>query len=280
MKKNPTDCSLLGISPNEHTVFSELTSEPVSTAHLTRVTKLPRPSVDYALSTLLRRGLVRKARVGARTHWKRSSDHTIRKKLHSITSYLTSNNDDTLSSQEFVYIHTDADLTVVQGIGALMDTYMHAYSTEKSQRIQLTQYPEALRKQIASQRGNKFMLEANRIASNNRGITELLASQDTTALWKERISQKKTLSRHAAKRIIDAAIVPEEYVPGDLPAELFISGETAMLTDWETETGIIIHNKHIVRMLRTLFHAAKAHGEPFNPGTIFLKKLEDAEETN
>ena len=264
--------ALLGFSQHEQRVFDALSREAVSVATLQRNTRIARTNVRRALAKLHTRGLARKVAMGKTTHWKRAPITSMHKRLRKLAAYVAAENEHHPTIAEHTaWSNESLDVTVIHGLTKLADVYSYAYAQKSGQRMLLTQFKSALEHIAHHPEGMHLLATNSAVANQTKNITELIASEATKSIWHE-ISEHQVAAQEISQRIVDAALVPDELAPNDLPAELFVFGDTIMLTDWDAEIGVSITNAHIARMLRIFFRATKAYGQQFGPGEIFQEK--------
>ena len=264
---------LLALSRYEITVFNALSKTAQSRTELQRITKLPSTSVLNTLRKLHARGLARKVRIGARIHWKRAPITSLYKRVNALKTFLAHTNEyEKTLSDNTVWNEDAIDVRIVSGHHKIHDVHSYAYATKSSHRLFLTQIKAALRAIFAEPRALLEIQHVTSLAGKTKNIVEILASEGAEDVWHS-VAQKKSLAQETTKRVIDASVVSRDIMSPDTPAELFIFGDTTMITDWEHKVGVVVRNTHIANLLTSLFRATKGHGDSTNPNEIFLKRL-------
>ncbi len=260
MKKK--ESNLLQLLPSEKKVFGVLSAvETISPAEIVRRAKTSRTTVLHVLNKLQSRGLIQSVVVGKRKEWKRTSGSVLEQEISGIETF-------------FDIPHKKGSIpgfAIISGTTELKYKYWELLKTiPKHGRfvgVQTTDSGLSCIKKL----GEDEVRKMNEFISKQQFVVVAVLEED----WLSRIAKKhsKEWLLSFKNRIAATAFVPKNYF--SFNAELDIFGTKAMLVNWEDESAVLIENKEVVHMLKSLFQFMHDNGRRLNHNEIAKIILED-----
>ena len=262
---------LLGLSPTEQLIMQAL-SATRSINTIKSLTNISRTGIQYCLTSLLRRELIRTVKNGKRTNYVALSEIEIVDKIQHETASLSSQKNKkgarikTQSNNEFV-IHI--------GTKEIIPAYERIALEHKNERIRAIQhhrsYSELSKKLSPSQ-----LISFNKsIISNNLIIDGMLNKSAYQAYKKEMGSDPKKYKasiKSLEGRMADYTFFPDNLFDQD--AELWIFKDTSLIINWHEEVAMEITNPSITAFLKDMFEYVKKNGQKIDHNKAMKEILE------
>ncbi len=256
---------LLGLTKKERKLLSILDETPRTVSDLARKSKLNRTGLYTPLKQLHRRGLISRVKVGRRFNWQAVPPERLRDLLFDLTQNHTPANKEAsspVSSQEIGIIASQfSQYKIYRGRDKLISIYRELAKLPKNTRLFGIQ-PNLSVDSSFRQAPAKLMTEINQAIKKRGIIVEAILSEDFLSEYiktmkKKRLDVEVILESFGRRRTV-TTYVPSELM--DFDSELIFFSDTVLITNWSELTAVIIKNRQIVGIFRTLFELAKSAG--------------------
>jgi len=272
MSKNES-IRALGLNRREEKLFFSLTETSQGVANLTRKTRLPRMTVYKILLRLRRRALVQSVCVGKRLAWRRSSDRELFGLYQSLM--------DTIAVHE----HGGGKVSVVgtkggefvlhRGIKNLRTLYEKFVDSTLGNRFFAIQPNRSLANY--NKIGGETLHKLNAQLKKSGTIAEAIGQTNIINHYQELLRGQKENAREffepLADRPYNVHLVPPEFLAQD--AELYIFGNTALITNWTEEVAIEIKNPEVISFLKNFFELLKTVGTKTDLNALIKTEIVD-----
>lgn len=243
---------LLGLNEREIKIFTTLVAfGQMGMSNIARKANLPRTTVDAAVKRLVEQGLIEVF------HVKRHKEYAV--DLTKVTKKLTELNlnldpKHALASSEVTRETSHDAIEILVGLPALYAVYEELSDVAKTERIYVVEGREAARRELASS-PRELLFELHRRQKSNELIIEGILSESALAIVDE--LDVETLESHYGRLTI-VYLVPAGYLLSDM--NIFISRRFVALYSFESESGVKLHDKNIIRGFYDLYQLAAQQG--------------------
>jgi hypothetical protein len=148
--------------------------------------------------------------------------------------------------------------------------YIEAYAGRPEERVFLTQLAPTLAV-YRSKVSKEQVREINDVGRMHGGILEMLMSESTKMEYVKFARNDPSWIESVRDRLVDITVVPDDFFP-NVDHELCIFRDNVMLTDWSTETAILIHHHGLSLLILRAFRIVKDQGRTFDAHS-FLNML-------
>lgn len=227
MKKDKD--TVLKLSVAEKKLLSVLSAiESKSPADLTREALLPRTTVMRTLKSLQGRGFAISSKNKNRTVWQL------------ITSEVLGISMSGKSSKEFIPL---------RGVSVLTQTlYSLLESLPRNGRFTGVQ-PTASAAESIRKMGVEGVIKINELIKNKHIIVQGVLEEDF--LPRLYALYGASWLKSFRGRLAHTVVIPKQYLK--YRADVYVIGEQAMLVNWHDETGVLIKNRDVVGLLKSMF---------------------------
>lgn len=263
-----TQNALLGFDELDSSLLRLLgDSGTLSVAEMTRKAKHPRSSIVDSLARLHRRGWVRKARVGVRTHWKLGNIVAIREQAHAFISLLRNASSHEDEGIVHVPISADTEFSVHSGIASILQLYRTTVRVHASKRMRVIQSTESAKALFARVKVAD-LISVNEAIKRHSMIVDAIVTPSILALSTD---QSREWKASMEGRTAATVLVPDNILP--FAAEMLIFDDVALMTNWREETCILVRNQDLVEMLKALHSSLRLLGDTFDPNAFIRGSL-------
>jgi sugar-specific transcriptional regulator TrmB len=241
MKFTEEQKKLYKLKEKEIIILNILEKQSSFVNEIVLASSLPRMSIYLILDSLIKRGLVAKNKKGGRWIYSTTSPNlSLTKERNRTHRNENKGNRDELEKIKLDEMYENYVKFVNENFGARV----LALQTTKSFNTALEKMGETKWKIVNNLiKKNEIVIDAivpeNVVADSKKGSLE----------WKETIIGRKT----SVKTVPDFTM--------DFNAEIFLGNKWGMMTNWETETQIIITDKNILEMLKMFIFSLRGFGK-------------------
>lgn len=253
----------LDLSPAEEAVFSLLSGhERMRIAQIVTQTRLPRSTVKDALLRLRGRRLARPVPIGKHEEWKASNTHGLAETFFNIAEYLQTSvetkrkGDETNATR--VKLSQETEFVVYAGWRNIITLYERAIVSHAGERVQALQSTQSAQSGLARVSPAGFV-PVNEAIKKHKVIMEAAISPSMLALYKP---QGQAWVNSMEGRMNAMRIVPDELL--DFSGELLIFRNMFLLTHWDEEACVAVHNPSMIALMRQLFTLMYQSGRMFD----------------
>ena len=254
--------NLFMFTPLERLIFSSLESEKsLLPSALTRKTEASRTTLIRALKNLHDRGLIESTKMGKRNGWKRIPQGVLEKNL--------------LTSAKQIGISVTGlevpGFRLVRGADALTQEFWYLIeSLPRNGRLAGIQ-PTQSGLHSTKKMGTAEVIRINEYIKKRGIIVEAILEENFI---------NELLKRHGSEwlksfigRAASTAMIPDEYL--QYLADIYLAGDRAVLANWDSEIGVVIDNRDVVELLRSMFKFLHDSGKRLDNserGRLLLQK--------
>lgn len=240
---------ILGLTKYEIKIIETISNIGKKVSTISRITKIPRTSLLYILKALEKRRLVAPVKIGKYTYWKSNTINAFRILKNS-------------KSDVIIYDGLEEVLTIFD---KLTEQPMHA----RVQGIQPDKSITSLLKKMPLERA----VEINKKIKSKKIIMEGIVHEQTPSSILDEFGKKyaEAIFNSFIGRLEDYVKIPDDFA--DVESEMYIFGGSAFIINWNTETGIEIHNKDMVALLSAMFACTKELGFRYSQNQKMAKHI-------
>lgn len=234
-------------------------SSVISVAELARLTKIPRTSLVYMLSSLTKRGLLKKIKNKKRFFYIKNSIEEIQNLTNKIPQFF----DPSLS---VFTLPTYKDIRVYKGVDAIMKIQLETMgSVPIHSRIKAMQTNISLTS-LFDNTPVDYTIKFNKLISDRKVILDAIIEDGMYDVlkkyWNIDPTEGKRLTPTFGNRTTDYVSLPNGIL--NFNTELWMYLDVVIIINWSEKIAIYISNSEIRSMLEALFNVCKTLGNRVN----------------
>lgn len=258
MKQQEIFKNLLNLSISENTVFLFLLERRrAKVTDIVKTIQVPRSTVIDTLNKLQKRRLVRPVEVNGRSEWKLSNQSNLVEKFLNVAELLQTNEFAKQSPKKSLQLKLSkqTEFVIYIGVQNILNIYLREFSSRKNERVQGLQTTQSGRQALEKASHQRFIAINNAI-KDNKIIMEMVMSYSMLETFdgNEKEWLKSLHGRTAATTLVADNLL-------DFSAELIIFNDKLLITNWEDEVLIVVKNKNIINMIKTLLKLLHSSGK-------------------
>lgn len=237
-------------------------------------TKIPRTTVAFVTSNLIKKGLVLPVKHGKRFLYVAINEEQLRDRLKQMLGEMQATANERKGAQ--IRISKESQFTIHVGLNEVIEAYSRIAAINKDERIKAIQsYKSWIT--IVEKLGSEGLIRFNQFVRDNNLIIDGIL-QDKQYKWygeylKEH-SQPESMdtAESLGSRMADYTLVPSEFF--DVHSEIWIFRTTVIIINWRDEVAIEITNDQMMVFLRDMFEFVKQGGRKINHEEELRKMME------
>lgn len=221
---------------------------PMSISDLARITRLPRTSIYTQIDNLAKRGVIMRRKHGREVLFRIADEESTQPFF------------DILGRQEkdapLSRLGKFSGVTVCEGVAAMLKNVNRYLVEHPAERVFAIQTAEAWSSWIAKL-GQNQISDLNRAIRENKIVFETIVPENFIQdLYKKHGAELLQSYFGRATRVY---VVPAPFF--HFQSDVLMTNQRAFLMDWSRELGIIIENKAILDLLRSVFQFLQSYSK-------------------
>jgi hypothetical protein len=246
--------------PSEKSILKNISENPLLLSEVSRISNLPRTTTLHALKKLESRGLVLQMKAGKRSVWSKATIEKVEESFESLEKIV-----------DLSFLNKSGQgVRVFNGIEELkLILWSELRALPKHGALTGVQTANSAHMQI-EKLGTKEIAGINKFIEDKQFVVSAVFEEE---YYLKNFKKFGTEWLGGFKERIAAMVfVPQEYLLFDAEMNIFVN--KVLLINWKEETGILIEDKNIVKLLKSLFKFMHDRGRRLNHHEIAKILLE------
>ena len=259
---------LIGLSDTEQSIIKAL-STPKNVQEISRESKISRTGVNYCLTSLLQRDLIRIIRNGKQMKYiSITNDEIVDLIQHTLDNFQKSNN------RKGARIKTSIEDEFIIHVGAreIIPAFTNIASNNKDERIKAIQHHRSF-KELLNKVSTTQLVAFNKSIIKHRLIIDGILNEGAYRDYREEIRSNPHKYEATVKslegRMADYTSFPDKFFNHD--AEIWLFKNTTLLINWHDEVAIEITNTGMTAFLKDMFEFVKSSGQKIDHNEAMRK---------
>ena len=266
---------IIGLSDTEKSILSVL-SDAKNVQDISELTNISRTAINYCLTSLLRRGLVRVIHNNKKKAYVGLTKNELIDKLQEAIDDVKFQH----SGKKGARIKTTKENEFIIHVGTkeIIPAYARIASENKNERIRGIQHHKSYNELIDKITPHQ-LVEFNKTIIKNHLIMDGILNESAYQSYKREILTNPEKYKGSVEslegRMADYTFFSDNVFNHD--AELWLFKNTSLLINWHEEVAIEITNKSMTAFLKDMFEFVKKDGKKFDHNQTMKNVLEKSE---
>lgn len=274
MKWNLTNLKIFRFSNLEISIL-EVLNAPKSIQEISRLTKLSRTGIKYALGKMVEDGFVTTSLRGKRLLYAAISTDDIHEKLQTAIAEIEPH----LTEKKGVRIRDlKSAFSIHVGTKEIIPAYKRIAFENKNERIRAIQHHRSWL-ELIEKITPKQLVDFNQAIVKNHIILDGMLNESAYNAYQEEIKNEPEKHTEAVKslegRMADYTVFPDGFF--DYDAEIWIFRNTTLLINWKEGFAIEITNANMTGFLRDMYEFVKAGNRKLDHAKALRETLNRAD---
>lgn len=271
--------NILGLTKTDETIMTALAMEKLTVSALSRKTRIPKTTLNYAVRKLECRGFLVFIIKGERKLWSLNDADTINGNFSTIMKSLRTNTGNSIST---IPISENTHIKMYHGTKSLYKLWEKFVSLPKTTRLYAIQpdksFNTAINSVIKRLSFNDLVLLNEKIL-DSKIIVEAMVHERSAETIPKTISSlghdPVLFLKGFPARLADTAKLPPDFMDAD--AEMYIHNDTFTVIHWKDEFAISITNKDVAKFFKEMFGSLKFFNVKYNQNERMARKIKELE---
>jgi predicted transcriptional regulator len=263
---------VLGLNVTEVTILSAI-SVAKTVQDIAKDTDISRTGINYSLSQLEKKGLVRSVKYGKRFRYIALSPQEVALSLQSVIDAVQI--DTSIKKGARVKASKESEIVIYHGIKEILPAHDRIATHNKNTRIKAIQPNKSwmnLHKKLTPEQ----LIHFNDTIRKNELVLDAVLQSDAYVKYGEFFKHDpqtiKAIAESFADRMADYTAVEKTLF--DFHTEIWLFEQTVFIINWQEEIAIEITNKDIMGFIKDMYDVVKATGKKIDHNQAMRDLLE------